>query len=193
MLFTNDVLRGIVEGRIDRAFRRWDRPSVREGTELRASVGIVRIERIESVALADISDDDARRAGFDDAAVAVDHLVGQDGGEVFRIALSYGGADPRVALREQTDLDDEEVQEIAARLARFDRASRRGPWTADTVKIIAEQPATPAVELAAAIGHDKEAIKRNVRKLKELGLTISLEPGYRLSPRGEEVHRRLNL
>ena len=27
--------------------------------------------------------------------------------------------------------------------------------------------------------------KRNVRKLKELGLTESLEVGYRLSPRGE--------
>jgi hypothetical protein len=29
--------------------------------------------------------------------------------------------------------------------------------------------------------------KLDVRKLKELGLTESLRPGYRLSPRGETV------
>ena len=34
------------------------------------------------------------------------------------------------------------------------------------------------------------AFKRDVRKLKNLGLTISLEVGYRLSPRGEAYLRR---
>ena len=33
--------------------------------------------------------------------------------------------------------------------------------------------------------------KLDVRKLKELGLTESLRPGYRLSPRGESVLDRL--
>ena len=33
--------------------------------------------------------------------------------------------------------------------------------------------------------------KTDVRKLKELGLTESLEVGYRLSPRGEAVLRAL--
>ena len=41
-----------------------------------------------------------------------------------------------------------------------------------------------AEDLAASIGREKLPFKRDVRKLKELGLTESLEIGYRLSPRG---------
>jgi hypothetical protein len=44
-----------------------------------------------------------------------------------------------------------------------------------------------AVELAARFGRDKLPFKLDVRKLKELGLTESLRPGYRLSPRGRAV------
>ena len=41
-----------------------------------------------------------------------------------------------------------------------------------------------AQELADRSGYEKEWLKLNVRKLKNLGLTESLHPGYRLSPRG---------
>jgi predicted DNA-binding transcriptional regulator YafY len=41
-----------------------------------------------------------------------------------------------------------------------------------------------AAELAAELGLETQPFKRDVRKLKELGLTESLEVGYRLSPRG---------
>jgi hypothetical protein len=34
------------------------------------------------------------------------------------------------------------------------------------------------------MGYDRPAFKLDVRKLKRLGLTESLEVGYRLSPRG---------
>jgi hypothetical protein len=37
------------------------------------------------------------------------------------------------------------------------------------------------------VGQEKEAFKVNVRKLKNLGLTESLERGYRLAPRGARV------
>jgi hypothetical protein len=36
---------------------------------------------------------------------------------------------------------------------------------------------------------ERQAFKLNVRKLKELGLTESLEVGYRLSPLGEAFLR----
>ena len=42
-----------------------------------------------------------------------------------------------------------------------------------------------APDLAAQVGRETGEFKRDVRKLKELGLTISLEVGYRLSPRGQ--------
>ena len=41
-----------------------------------------------------------------------------------------------------------------------------------------------APDLAASLGRETLPFKRDVRKLKELGLTESLEVGYRLSPRG---------
>jgi hypothetical protein len=50
---------------------------------------------------------------------------------------------------------------------------------------IAAHPATRAPDLAASFGRETAPFKIDVRKLKNLGLTISLTVGYRLSPRGE--------
>jgi hypothetical protein len=44
-----------------------------------------------------------------------------------------------------------------------------------------------AADLAASFGRERDPFKLDVRKLKELGLTESLRPGYRLSPRGRAV------
>ena len=49
----------------------------------------------------------------------------------------------------------------------------------------AKRPATRAPELAAELGRETAPFKADVRKLKELGLTESLDRGYRLSPRGQ--------
>jgi hypothetical protein len=46
------------------------------------------------------------------------------------------------------------------------------------------------VDLAAA-GRERHPFKTDVRKHKELGLTESLEVGYRLSPRGRALLARL--
>jgi len=35
------------------------------------------------------------------------------------------------------------------------------------------------------MGWERQDFKHHVRRLKELGLTLSLDVGYRLSPRGE--------
>jgi len=43
--------------------------------------------------------------------------------------------------------------------------------------------------LAATVGRERHPFKIGVRKLKELGLTESLEVGYRLSPRGWALAR----
>ena len=52
-------------------------------------------------------------------------------------------------------------------------------------------PGNRAPDLAESMGMETKRFKTNVRKLKELGLTESLKVGYRLSPRGEVVFRRL--
>ena len=51
----------------------------------------------------------------------------------------------------------------------------------------AGQPGIVSRVLARRADADVPLFKRRVRQLKELGLTESLEVGYRLSPRGRAV------
>jgi hypothetical protein len=91
-----------------------------------------------------------------------------------------------VALREAVP-DESELSAIRSRLDRLDAAGRHGPWTRQTLRLIADNPGVRAEDLARSVGRDKMPFKLDVRKLKELGLTESLRTGYRLSPRGEAV------
>jgi hypothetical protein len=103
----------------------------------------------------------------------------------YRVALSWAGADPRIALREDAELSEEDVRAIDVRLERLDRASSHGAWTMATLDIIRRRPRTRAPDLAAELGRERDPFKIDVRKLKNLGLTQSFEVGYALSPRGE--------
>ncbi len=87
-------------------------------------------------------------------------------------------------------MDDAERGELEARLERLDRASRHGPWTRTVLELIAARPEVRAPDLAAGLGLETQAFKRDVRKLKELGLTESLEVGYRLSRARPRAHER---
>jgi hypothetical protein len=182
MLFRQETLRGIESGEVTLAFRRWRRPTVRAGGTLRTRAGVLAIESVELVEEGAITDADARRAGAADRAALIARLRPE--GRLYRIEFRRAGPDPRIALRERAELDEGERAAIDARLARFDTASRHGPWTARVLELIARRPATRAPELAAELGRDTAPFKADVRKLKELGLTESLERGYRLSPRG---------
>ena len=190
MLFQRRVLDGIARGEITLAFRRWDRPRVRPGTLLRTAIGVVAVESVDEVDPARISQADARRAGHADRAdllAALDRYGDRTDRTVFRVALRPAGDDPRIELRQRDDLPPGEADEVLARLARLDRASRHGPWTARVLRLIAQQPGVRAADLVVAEGREKLPFKADVRKLKELGLTESLEVGYRLSPRGRSV------
>jgi hypothetical protein len=58
-------------------------------------------------------------------------------------------------------------------------------------QLIADRPGIVSRTLARQVGADVPPFKRRVRQLKELGLTESLEVGYRLSPRGRAVLERI--
>ena len=75
-------------------------------------------------------------------------------------------------------------------MARLDATSRRGPWTERVLELIAVRPAVRAGDLADELGLERLPFKTDVRKLKALGLTESLEVGYRISPRGRAWLRR---
>jgi hypothetical protein len=133
-----------------------------------------------------ITEEDARRAGAASLDALRRALAARTDGPVFRVGLRWAGEDPRIALRQRRPTEAE-LAGIRARLDRLDAASSAGPWTRQTLAIIDRSPEVRAPDLAAELGRDTPSFKRDVRKLKELGLTESLEVGYRLSPRGAAV------
>lgn len=186
MLFRPATLQAIADGTVTLAFRRWPQRRVKPGGTQRTAVGVVAYEAIEAVERGEISDIDARAAGFADREELLAFLDRKAGGTIYRIGLRLAGSDPRVALRESLP-DGDQLRDIGARLGRLDRASRHGPWTNAVLWTIGDQPGVRAVDLAASFGREKLPFKLDVRKLKELGLTESLARGYRLSPRGQAV------
>ena len=179
MLIRRPVLDAIADGSVTALFRRWDRPRVRVGGTQRTVVGVLEFTAVEPVALSRLTAADAKAAGYPTVVALRAAQTGE--GKLYRITVRPAGPDPRVALRERADLTDDDRAQIAARLARMDRS---GSWTDTVLRLIAERPAVRAPDLAASLGRETLPFKRDVRKLKELGLTESLEVGYRLSPRG---------
>jgi hypothetical protein len=191
VLIKRDILERIAAGEIDRVYRRWRKPTVKSGGTLKTAVGLLAIESVEAIAIAKLRAADAARAGYPSLAELKRQLASRDGAaketRIYRIAVRLAGPDPRIALRRERVAGEAEAAEIAARLERLDRASARGPWTARTLLLIGNNPGVRAADLAEGEGLTKKIFKPRVRRLKGLGLTESLETGYRLSPRGESL------
>jgi hypothetical protein len=169
---------GLRYGNITVAFRRWTRPSVKAGGTLLSPVGLLSIEELTSIAIEDITADDARAAGYDSPDEVLADL--RTSGQLYRIRFRRIGDDPRLALREQLDVDES----VLVALGRL-------PWAGDVLRVIAAHPATVSTTLAARLGMGRQPFKQRVRRLKSLGLTESLDVGYRLSRRGEAVLSRM--
>lgn len=186
MLFEQRLREGLRDGAITLAFRRWRRAQVVAGHHYRTGLGMVCAEAIDQVAEAEITDAQARAAGYPDVGALLSDLRGDPALPLYRIRFRrLDQPDPRDELAATATLTDAEAASIGARLARMDAASRRGPWTAAILAQIAEKPAVSSVFLAEAMGWERPEFKVHVRRLKALGLTISLDVGYRLSPRGQ--------
>jgi len=186
MMIRPAELAAIKAGTVDLAFRRWARPRVVVGTRMRTAVGVVEVTSVEQVSVSSLRADDARRAGATSLAALKQALAARPDDPAWRIGLAYAGPDPREVLR-STVPDAEEIAAINARLDRLDAASAIGPWTRETLDLIDLNPTVRAPDLAAQVGRETPDFKKDVRKLKELGLTESLAIGYLLSPRGEAV------
>jgi hypothetical protein len=181
VLLRKDTLERIAAGEVDVAFRWWTKPTVKAGGYLQTAVGRLAIVSLESTTIAAVTPEDARRAGFASKAALVKAFPRKPGSRLYRVQFELAGPDPRIALRERAQLTDAEVVDLSRRLARYDA---NGAWTRQTLELIAAKPATRAGDLATELGQERLPFKANVRKLKALGLTESLEVGYRLSPRG---------
>ena len=184
MLIKDEVLEKIRTGEITVLFRRWSRPGAKAGGTQMTQGGVVGIDSVAVVSEDAITDADAQAAGYSDAADLIEHLKYRDD-PIYRIGVRWVGEDPRIAMRES--LDDDDIAEIIAKLEKMDRTSKRGAWTRSYLEVIRDMPATYSGLLANYLGISQADFKPWVRKLKALGLTESLEVGYRLSPRGEKV------
>jgi hypothetical protein len=182
MILRTDVLRRILSGEVTLVFRRWIKKPSAKGSTLRTQLGVIAIDAATVVDPDEVTEDDAKNAGAASRAALFADLA--EDGHLIRMEVRYVGADPRVALR-NASLDAAGESELEERLARID-ARAGDPWTANVLALIAAHPSTLAARLAKKAGMETALFKRRVRALKELGLTESLEIGYRLSPRGEE-------
>ena len=180
MLIPQATLARIATGELDLVFRRWKRPTVKAGGTLKTSQGLLAVDAVEACTMARLTADDARRSGYPSRKALVEALR-KHRGRLYRVQVHLAGPDPRIVLR-NTLLDDAGEAELATRLGRLER---RGPWTQAHLEAIEAQPGVRAGDLAEGLGRERLDFKKDVRKLKNLGLTESLKIGYRLSPRGE--------
>ncbi len=182
MLFRAKDLDAIAAGHLTLAFRRWKKPTVRAGGTVRTARGLVGIDTIEPIEPAAVTDAEAREAGYRDAA-GVRAMFAAQLGTCYRIRLHWVGGDPRHLLGDAIP----STADLAGLRRRLDRLDGDAPWTRETLRLIADRPGVVSTELAGAAGLPREAFKLRVRRLKALGLTESLEVGYRLSPRGQAL------
>jgi hypothetical protein len=188
VLLRNAIIEKIKAGEISVLFRRWRKATVKKGGTQMTRLGVLGIDAVDTVTEKEITEKDAESAGFSSKRELLDEVRSETReGDLYRIRLHYVGEDPRVALRVSADLEPKELNGILTKLEKMDAASKRGPWTQHYLQMIKDQPETHAIILARSVGLDSLTFKPQVRRLKALGLTESLRPGYRLSPRGEKV------
>ena len=191
MLLKQSTLVAIVNGTVTTVFRRWQRPRVRPGSRLRTSVGVISVTSIEEIRLGAITEQAARAAGYPSRFALLTDLARHPGGRLYRITLRPDGPDPRIELRSRTRLTMAERNELKDKLTRLGARSADGPWALPVLRLIEARPSVRAAELAREIGMETARFKARVRQLKDLGLTESLDVGYRLSPRGRALLRQL--
>lgn len=189
MLFKQSSLDKIVRKEVTLAFRRWKRPTVKAGGRVRTASGVVRIGDITISDASRLTQDDAIAAGFPTLAALQKMLGPDDGSPVYRIELDGIEPDERVALRDDALLSEEDWHALTLRFARWDKTAPG--YFPSILQAIGAHPEVRAADLAAKAGLETLKFKQDVRKLKELGLTESLDVGYRLSPRGQAVLERL--
>lgn len=187
MLFPAATLARIDSGEVTAALRRWRRPTVRTGGSLTTTVGVLAIDEVRMIDGSDLTDDLARAAGFDDAISALADAALDRDAQLYIIRFHVAGADPRIRLREDDDLSPEDVEQLLTRLRRWDRSSTHGSWTRSFLELIRDNEGVRAGDLAVIAGLETGRFKVDVRKLKGLGLTESLDTGYRISPRGSAL------
>ncbi|NNF22819.1 MAG: hypothetical protein HKN67_12815 [Saprospiraceae bacterium] len=183
-------LQGIKNGEIYVLFRKWKTPRVKSGSVIHSPVGQLKIIDIKC-----IGENEITRSLIADSGLELSEILNEikdvNDKTLYLVRLEYHGEDPRISLRNQTNLSKEEIGLIISKLENLDKRSSKGPWTKHVLDVIQSNPKQKAALLADLLKVDKKWFKTNVRKLKNLGLTISHGTGYSLSPRGKVLIKKL--
>jgi hypothetical protein len=183
VLLNRATAEGIADGTITLVLRRWDAARSKAGGTQRTPVGTIHIDTVtEHSGGYRVTAAQAIAAGYPSAKAAQADLDRRPARHTYLIAVSFLAPDERPDLAADDALADADVTTITTRLDRWDAVG--APWTREYLRMIGENEAVRAPDLAARVGLDVPRFKRRVRQLKGLGLTISLDVGYRLSPRG---------
>jgi hypothetical protein len=189
VLLNRDTAEGIANGTVTLVLRRWDAPRAKKGGTQRTVAGTIRVDDVaEYPGGYRVTAAQARSAGYRDAKTAQRDLDRRSAKHTYVITVSYLAPDERPDLAADDRLSTADVGAITRRLDRWDAAAEN-PWTREYLEMIGANEAVRAPDLASRVGQDVPRFKRRVRQLKGLGLTISLDVGYRLSPRGKAFLR----
>ncbi|HLF76299.1 MAG TPA: hypothetical protein VJB57_02300 [Dehalococcoidia bacterium] len=197
LLFTSNDHHRVASGEITVSFRLWKYAHVKAAKTYPATFGgRLQIDNVQLLPAALVSHEDALLAGHTTVA-GVWEMAGSHTRTVvtpdtllYRVQFTYlpeNDSQPGPSEKALADLDA-----IVKRLQRMDALSQHGAWTETTLRLIAMQPGLRAKDLMAmAERYDLASFKADVRKLKGLGLTISLGTGYELSEAGRKLLKRL--
>ena len=190
MQFTKDAHDGVASGKITLTFRYWQRPQVKVGGQYNVGPCRVEVDSIDLIPFAAVTNPDVRRSGSS-SREALRQLIAHAGPVaddtiVYRIAFHRVG--DRVGPVEIAPTQAA-VTEANAKLDALDARGAHGPWTRRALRLIDDNPGVVSTVLAAQLDRDRSAFKADVRKLKALGLTQSLEVGYTLTPLGRATAR----
>lgn len=188
LLFQKRFHQGLVDGSITLTIRRWERPHVKPGGRYRVHpIGVVQVEAISIIREHELTPTDALSAGFASLQEMTAYLKPPPG-ELFKVTLRHAGQADHVdaAMNGRMTKD-----EIADTLRRISRLEKNGAWVKRTMKLIEKHPQVAASQLAKKLKRETLPFKVDVRKLKRLGLTMSFEVGYELSPKGKMFLKQL--
>lgn len=186
MQFRADQKRAIAAGKLRRSIRNWRRAQVKPGGRYAIRpFGFIRVDEVGERPFDSLREADAREAGVASLADLA-ALLTRGGGvpeRVYDVRFTFDGRDdPNAPLTEARDPAD--IAAACDRLDGIDARAGPGAWAWKALELIERNPGRRAADLAALLGLERDDFKARIRRLKRLGLTHSLEVGYRVSALG---------
>ena len=184
MLLPMKVAQGVADGSVRLAFRRWRKQDVQPGQVFTTSAGLVRVDAVSVVSTPRRSP--TRRPGSPAGPppTSCASRLAPEGVDVPRRAVVRRPGPAGRAPRRPPTSPARTSPSSTSGWSGWTGLPRTEPWTLHYLELIREHPQRRAPDLAELVGRETAPFKLDVRKLKNLGLTVSFPVGYEVSPRG---------